>query len=105
MNKPRTPKKQPVKDWHRADIVASLRKAGWSLRQLSKLHGYASPTTLVHALSRSWPKGEQIVADAIGISPETIWPTRYEKRRAASLARESTRARKALTKKARQAAK
>jgi len=64
-------------DWHRADIVAELRKAGWSLRRLSKHHGYKSPTTLTHALNRPWPKGERLVAAAIGVHPSIIWPSRY----------------------------
>lgn len=78
MNKNTCPKKSALLDWHRADIVAALRKAGWSLRRLSAHHGYASPSTLTHALDRHWPKGEQLIADAIGVAPETIWPTRYK---------------------------
>lgn len=74
MSTSRTQKKQ---DWHRADIVAALRKAGWSLRRLSTHHGYASPTTLTNALDRPWPKGEKLIAEAIGIEPATIWPSRY----------------------------
>lgn len=77
MNKRHPPKKAAPLDWHRADIVASLRKAGWSLRQLSTHHGYSSPTTLKHALDRPWPKGERLVAEAIGIHPAEIWPSRY----------------------------
>jgi Ner family transcriptional regulator len=77
MRQARTPKKQSVEDWHRADIVAALRKKGWSLRRLSTHHGYADPTTLKHALDRHWPKGERLIAAAIGVHPSTIWPTRY----------------------------
>ena len=35
-------------DWHRADIIAELRK-----------------------------KGERIIASAIGVEPSEIWPSRY----------------------------
>lgn len=70
-------KKTSPEDWHRADIVAALRKADWSLRRLSMHHGYASPSTLTNALARPWPKGERIIADAIGVAPELIWPSRY----------------------------
>lgn len=77
MNKSRTPKKAPRGDWHRADIVAALRKAGWSVRRLSLHHGYRSPTTLVHALDRRWPKGERLIAEALGLEPAEIWPSRY----------------------------
>lgn len=76
MRKSTAPKKEA--DWHSADIVAALTKAGWSLRRLSLHHGYLSATTLKHALARPWPKGERLIADAIGKAPETIWPTRYK---------------------------
>ncbi|EJD6685710.1 TPA: helix-turn-helix domain-containing protein, partial [Klebsiella pneumoniae] len=34
-------------------------------------------STLANALLRPWPKGEKLIADAMGISPEIIWPSRY----------------------------
>ncbi len=67
-------------DWHRADIVAALHKAGWTLRQLSREHGYQSANTLCNALDRPWQKGEEIIADAIGVPACVIWPTRYQRR-------------------------
>ena len=73
------PKKSAPEDWHRADIVAALRKAGWTLRQLSSHHGYA-PGSLGQALKRPWPRAERLIADAIGVAPETIWPSRYARR-------------------------
>jgi len=82
MTENKASKKASLTDWHRADIVAALRKAGWSLRQLATHHGYAQPTTLSTALNRPWPKGEKLIADAIGQKPETIWPTRYAERNA-----------------------
>jgi Ner family transcriptional regulator len=78
MNQCKQPKKA-APDWHRADIVAALRKAGWSLRKLSAHHGYASANTLAKALDRPWPKGERLIAAAIGQKPEAIWPSRYLK--------------------------
>lgn len=66
-------------DWHRADIVAAVKKQGWSMRALSiasGLHG----DTLKNALSRPYLKAEKIIADAIGVEPESIWPTRYAAR-------------------------
>jgi Ner family transcriptional regulator len=78
MNQYKRPKKA-APDWHRADIVAALRKAGWSLRKLSAHHGYASANTLAKALDRPWPKGERLIAEAIGIDPEKVWPSRYQK--------------------------
>lgn len=64
-------------DWHPADVVAALRKRGWSLRQLSREHGYV-PTALANALRMPWPKAEGIIANAIGVEPKTIWPSRYD---------------------------
>ncbi|EQC1545598.1 MULTISPECIES: helix-turn-helix domain-containing protein [Klebsiella] len=71
--------KKSQSDWHRADIVAALHKQGWSLRRLSLANGYKSAGALKNALDRPWPKGERIIAAAIGLPPETIWPTRYSK--------------------------
>ncbi|MFK9854714.1 helix-turn-helix domain-containing protein [Klebsiella pneumoniae] len=64
------------KDWHPADIVAALHKRGTSLARLSREAGLAS-STLSNTLTRPWPKGEKLIADAMGISPEIIWPSRY----------------------------
>lgn len=71
--------KKPAEDWHRADIVAAVRKAGWSLRKLS-IGADLSPSALNNALDRPWPKAEKIIAAAIGVEPEIIWPSRYAKR-------------------------
>lgn len=72
-------KKTTDQDMHRADIVAALRKKGWSLRALSRLNGL-SDGTLKAALDRPYLKAEGIIAAAIGIEPQAIWPERYAKR-------------------------
>jgi Ner family transcriptional regulator len=64
-------------DWHRADVVAELKKKGTSVRKLSIQNGL-SPNTLKSALQFKYPKGERIIAAAIGVKPEEIWPSRYE---------------------------
>lgn len=68
---------EPVKDWHPADVVAALRKAGWSLQQLALHHGYAGRTALSKALKDPYPKAEAIIAEALDQEPREIWPTRY----------------------------
>jgi Ner family transcriptional regulator len=65
-----------TQDWHRADIKAALEKAGWTLRQLAVAQGYC-PGALRNPLNGPWPKGERIIADALGTTPQTIWPSRY----------------------------
>jgi len=63
-------------DWHPADIIAALRKRGTMLAATSRAAGLSS-STLSNALSRPWPKGEILIADAVGVAPEVIWPSRY----------------------------
>ncbi|HEY1843833.1 MAG TPA: DNA-binding transcriptional regulator SfsB [Klebsiella sp.] len=63
-------------DWHPADIVAGLRKRGTSLAAESRKAGLNS-STLANALTRPWPKGELIIAQAMDIPAWVIWPSRY----------------------------
>ncbi|MFB1117539.1 helix-turn-helix domain-containing protein [Dickeya dadantii] len=63
-------------DWHPADIIAALRKKGTSLSAVSREAGLSS-STLANALYRPWPKGELLIANALGVKPEEIWPSRY----------------------------
>jgi Ner family transcriptional regulator len=67
-------------DWHPADIKAALEKAGWSLRRLSAHHGYEA-SMCIKALRRPYPNAERLIAEAIGVPPEAIWPSRYDDRR------------------------
>ncbi len=78
MNKAMSKINVPKKDWHRAHIKAALEIKGWTLRKLSKAHGYA-PSTLKMALYQPYPKAESIIAKAIGVQPWEIWPSRYDK--------------------------
>ena len=71
-------KKASREDWHPADIKAALDKAGWTLRALAKHHGLSSSTTLSHTFLRSYPLNEKRIADAIGVTPQEIWPSRYD---------------------------
>ena len=78
MRSNQTEKKVPVvEDWHKADIVAALKKADTNMSKLSKKHNYARGT-LRNALYRSYPAAEKIIADAIGLEPKEIWPSRYK---------------------------
>ena len=63
-------------DWHPADIIAALKKRGTSLAAVSRNAGLAS-STLANALTRHWPKGERLIAEALDVAPEKIWPSRY----------------------------
>lgn len=65
-----------TKGWHKADIIAGLHKRDTSLAALSREAGLSS-STLANALTRPWPKGEFLIADALGVHPSDIWPERY----------------------------
>jgi Ner family transcriptional regulator len=62
--------------WHPADIKAALEKQGLGLSELSRRNGY-HPTAAGRALRTSWPEVEKIIADALHVSPQEIWPERY----------------------------
>ena len=63
-------------DWHPADVLAALKKRGVSLAGLSVAHGY-HPTAAGKALKQPWPAVEILIAEAIGLPPWRIWPSRY----------------------------
>ncbi len=67
---------QNYTDWHQADIIVALRKRGTTLAAVSRGAGLSS-STLSNALSRPWPKGEKVVAQALNVHPSIIWPSRY----------------------------
>ncbi|QIX96723.1 helix-turn-helix transcriptional regulator [Cedecea sp. FDAARGOS_727] len=66
-----------AQDWHPADIIAGVKKKGTSLAAISRRAGLAS-STLANALTRRWPKGERLIAEALDKPPEEIWPSRYQ---------------------------
>ena len=70
--------KRDDKDWHRAEVLAQLKMKGTSLAEVSRNAGLSS-RTLSNVFYRAYPKGQSIIASAIGVSAEHIWPSRYEK--------------------------
>lgn len=62
--------------WHSARIKAELQVRGLSLAELSRRHGY-SATAAGRALRVPWPEMERLIAEAIGVAPQAIWPDRY----------------------------
>lgn len=63
-------------DWHPADIIAGLCKKRTTLAAVSRKAGLGS-STLANALARPWAKGEMLIAQALGVPPSSIWPSRY----------------------------
>ncbi|EPT7427229.1 TPA: transcriptional regulator [Vibrio parahaemolyticus] len=66
------------RDWHRADVVAELKKRGLTLAELGRQNGL-SPSTVKNALDKHYVNGEEIIASALNMKPEQIWPSRYAK--------------------------
>lgn len=64
------------KDWHKADIIAAVRKTGTNLQQLSRKLGLGR-TTLSNAIHAPYPRYERIIATHLGTQPHLIWPSRY----------------------------
>lgn len=72
--------KKPVdQDWHPADIKAALHKKGITLKGIADAYGLKAACTLSHTFTRSYPLNEQRIADAIGVHPKVIWPSRYNR--------------------------
>lgn len=63
-------------DWHRADVKAELEKKGWTLNKLALSNNLAEGT-LSNVWRVNYPKAQNIIANALGVPPETIWPSRY----------------------------
>lgn len=74
LNMPKKPASK--KDWHRADIIAAVRKTGTTLSKLARDLGYFY-TTLNNALNMPYPKYERLIAEHLGTTPQAIWPSRY----------------------------
>lgn len=70
----------PPADLDRHEILARVRRQGTTIAKLARLHG-CSPNNLYAALDRSFPKSEKIIADALGLTVEDIWPGRVARRR------------------------
>lgn len=70
-----------VMDWGPHKVISALHSKGTSLRKLSIQHGYATSGALTAALRKPYPKSERIIAGALDLEPEEIWPVRYKRRK------------------------
>ena len=66
-----------LNDWHPADIKGALAKKGISLSSLARKNGYAI-TSPSNVFRKPWPAMEKIMAKAIGVTPQEVWPSRYD---------------------------
>jgi Ner family transcriptional regulator len=73
--------KKQAQDWHAADVQAALKKRGWSYRLLAVAHGYCPSALSMVPRGRQSQPVEKIIAQAIGLRPHRIWPSRYRRER------------------------
>lgn len=79
MTNPEQQKKPAEQDWHWADVMAALKKRGWSLRQVGIAEGYPDGSSLGETARKNYPKAEAILARYIGVNhPQDLWPSRYD---------------------------
>lgn len=65
-------------DWHPEDIKARIRKSGLSMSEVARRAGVPSHQ-LRHALITPREDGERVISEFLGIPPQRIWPSRYNK--------------------------
>lgn len=63
--------------WHPEDIKAAVRKTGVSLDGLSRLNGLPDHACR-HALYEPSQRGEDAIAERIGVPARLIWPARFD---------------------------
>lgn len=68
----------PSTDWTSAQIKAAIQDTGVSVAALARANGYDRPQTFYAVLRLPYPKVQRIIADYLGVTPETIWPSRYK---------------------------
>jgi Ner family transcriptional regulator len=76
INTKHAPKKPAQGDWPPHLILYHLYENGTSYARVSRLNGYCSTAAMLVNF-RQWPKMEAIIAKAIGVTPQEIWPSRY----------------------------
>jgi len=79
-NQERAAEKYVFRDWPAEKVRGRLVEMGVTLRDIERSAG-APMDSIRTALVRGFPKGEVLIADALGIPKEQIWPSRWEKRR------------------------
>lgn len=62
--------------WHQQDILAAIRKRGETVASLNRDNGF-KPGVLRSAFYKRWPKGQQIIANFLGVPVEELWPHWY----------------------------
>ncbi len=67
------PKTEPLQGWHRADIIAAVRKKGSSLARLGRSIGLSRPS-MSWALIKPHPRANAAIAELIETPMHKLWP-------------------------------
>lgn len=65
-------------DWHPEQVKAAIRMRGMTLTQLALTAGY-DESAVRRTLRHRWPAVERVIAKFLGIRPQSIWPSRYDR--------------------------
>lgn len=68
----------PPPDWTRDEVLTALHNQGTSLRALARAYGVTVPSLARAFEAQFAPTAQQRLAAALGVAPQTIWPSRYE---------------------------
>lgn len=74
LNSPRPKKPHLLVEW----VKYELRLKGSSFSEIARQNGCARET-ISRTFSKRMPKWEKVVAAAMGMTPEELWPERYPK--------------------------
>lgn len=64
------------RDWDSDAILTALKRKGISIKEIEEKMG-VKKNCARNVFYRSYPKAEEVIAEAIGIEPYVIWPSRY----------------------------
>lgn len=67
-----------IENWHRADVVAAVRKRGSSLAAIAKDHGL-SRQTLYWALTKPHRRANNAIAAFLDLSLHQLWPQWFDR--------------------------
>ncbi|MBY6243923.1 helix-turn-helix domain-containing protein [Methylosinus sp. Sm6] len=71
------PQNSPACGWHRADILAEVRKRGSTLAGIARSVGL-SRHSVYWAMITPHPRANLAVAEFLGVSASTLWPQWFD---------------------------
>lgn len=65
-----------MREWHREDIKAEVRKRGSSLFALARAHSL-DPNTMTRSLRERFPTYHGVISRFLGVPAQELWPHWY----------------------------